>query len=51
MTIGVTAPVEGSLTERRSLGFQLRSIAYSLRGLAEYVRRRRGPSHRLTSAR
>ena len=39
MTIGLTALVERYLTERRTLGFQLRSPAYSLRSLAEYVRR------------
>lgn len=45
MTIGLTALVERYLTERRTLGFQLRSTAYSLRSLAEYVRltRHRGP--------
>jgi integrase len=45
MTIGLTALVESYLTERRTLGFQLRSTAYSLRSLAEYVRRtrHRGP--------
>lgn len=45
MTIGLTALVERYLTERRTLGFQLRSSAYSLRSLAEYVRRtrHRGP--------
>ena len=45
MTIGLTALVERYLTERRTLGFQLRSPAYSLRSLAEYVRRtrHRGP--------
>jgi integrase len=45
MTIGLTALVERYLTERRTLGFQLRSAAYSLRSLAEYVRRtrHRGP--------
>lgn len=45
MTIGLTALVERYLTERRTLGFQLRSTAYSLRSLAEYVRRtrQRGP--------
>lgn len=41
MTIGLTALVERYLTERRTLGFQLRSTAYSLRSLAEYVRRTR----------
>ena len=35
MTIGLTALVERYLTERRTLGFQLRSTAYSLRSLAE----------------
>ena len=39
MTIGMTALVERYLTERRTLGFQLRSSAYSLRSLAKYVRR------------
>ena len=34
MTIGLTALVERYLTERRTLGFQLRSPAYSLRSLA-----------------
>jgi integrase len=45
MTIGLTALVERYLTERRTLGFQLRTTAYSLRSLAEYVRRtrHRGP--------
>lgn len=45
MTIGLTALVDRYLTERRTLGFQLRSAAYSLRSLAEYVRRtrHRGP--------
>ena len=45
MTVGLTALVERYLTERRTLGFQLRSTAYSLRSLAEYVRRtrHRGP--------
>jgi integrase len=45
MTIGLTTLVERYLTERRTLGFQLRSAAYSLRSLAEYVRRtrHRGP--------
>ena len=45
MTIGLSALVERYLTERRTLGFQLRSTAYSLRSLAEYVRRtrHRGP--------
>lgn len=45
MMIGLTALVERYLTERRTLGFQLRSTAYSLRSLAEYVRRtrHRGP--------
>ena len=45
MTIGLTALVERYLTERRTLGFQLRPTAYSLRSLAEYVRRtrHRGP--------
>jgi site-specific recombinase XerD len=45
MTIGLTTLVERYLTERRTLGFQLRSPAYSLRSLAEYVRltRHRGP--------
>ena len=45
MTIGLTALVERYLAERRTLGFQLRSTAYSLRSLAEYVRRtrHRGP--------
>ena len=45
MTIGLTALVERYLTERRQLGFQLRTPAYSLRSLAEHVRRmrHRGP--------
>lgn len=45
MTIGLTALVERYLIERRTLGFQLLSPAYSLRSLAEYVRRtrHRGP--------
>jgi integrase len=45
MTIGLTALVERYLTERRQLGFQLSSAAYSLRSLAEHVRRtrHRGP--------
>ena len=45
MTIGLTALVERYLKERRTLGFQLRSAAYSLRSLAEYVgrTRHRGP--------
>ena len=45
MTIGLTALVERYLTERRTLGFQLRSAAYSLRSLASMfgVYRHRGP--------
>lgn len=45
MTIGLAALVERYLTQRRQLGFQLRSPAYSLRSLAEHVRRtrHRGP--------
>lgn len=45
MTIGLTALVERYLTQRRRLGFQLTSPAYSLRSLAEHVRRtrHRGP--------
>ena len=45
MTIGLTALVERYLTERRRLGFQLTSAAYSLRSMAEHVRRtrHRGP--------
>ena len=45
MNIGLTALVERYLIERRTLGFQLQSPAYSLRSLAEYVRRtrHRGP--------
>src|SRR5690606_29286295 len=45
MTIGLTALVDRYLTERRTLGFQLRSAAYSLRSLAECVGRprQRGP--------
>lgn len=45
MTIGLTALVDRYLTERRCLGFQLSSSAYSLRSLAEHVRRtrHRGP--------
>lgn len=41
MTISMTALVERYLTERRTLGFQLQTTAYSLRSLAEYVRRTR----------
>lgn len=45
MTVGLPALVERYLTERRRLGFQLRSHEYSLRSLAEHVRhtRHRGP--------
>ena len=45
MTIGLSALVERYLIERRRLGFQLTSSAYSLRSLAEHVRRtrHRGP--------
>lgn len=45
MTVGLTALVERYLTQRRQLGFQLSSAAYSLRSLAEHVRRtrHRGP--------
>lgn len=45
MTIGLSVLVERYLSERRRLGFQLRSHAYSLRSLAEHVRRtrHRGP--------
>lgn len=45
MTIGLAALVERYLTQRRQLGFQLRSPTYSLRSLAEHVRRtrHRGP--------
>ena len=56
MTIGLTALVERYLTERRTLGFQLRSSAYSLRSLAEHVRLTRhrggakGPVHPLNLA-
>ena len=44
-TTGLTALVERYLTQRRRLGFQLTSPAYSLRSLAEHVRRtrHRGP--------
>ncbi len=34
MTVGLTTLVERYLTERRTLGFQLRTTAYSLRSLA-----------------
>ena len=45
MTIGLPILVERYLSERRQLGFELRSPAYSLRSLAEHVRRtrHRGP--------
>jgi integrase len=41
MTAVLTALVERYLTERRRLGFQLRSDAYCLRSLAEHVRHTR----------
>jgi integrase len=41
MRIDLTTLVERYIKERRQLGFQLRSAAYSLRSLAEHVRRTR----------
>ena len=45
MTIGLPVLVDRYLSERRRLGFQLRSHEYCLRSLAEHVRRtrHRGP--------
>ena len=45
MTDDLTVFVERFLTERRRLGFQLTSCAYSLRSFAEHVRAsgHRGP--------